>query len=116
LNEADCLEGGRKYDEALNLLHDAMGHEREPLAPDTTGGKQAVGPSTPEQQHYGRLQMRIGTVHLAAGNLDQALASYHRVLADYPRTTLAAEAQYRIGYAYETAGTTSIERATSTTR
>ena len=104
LNEADCLQGARKYDEALNLLHDAMGHEREPLAPDTTGGKQAVGPSTPEQQHYGRLQMRIGTVHLAAGNLDQALASYHRVLADYPRTTLAAEAQYRIGYAYETAG------------
>ena len=104
LSEADCLEGGRKYDEALALLRDALAHEREPARSDTTGGRQPFGPTAPEAQHYGRLLLRVGTVHLRAGRLAEALSAYKRVLEDYPRTVLGAEAQYGIGYAYETVG------------
>ncbi len=104
LFEADCLEGGQKYDEALALLRGALSHEREPLRADTTGGRLLTGPTDAFAQRYGRLLTRVGTVHLRAGRLEEALSAYTRVLDDYPHTILGAEAQYRIGYAWETAG------------
>ena len=42
------------------------------------------------------------TRRLLAGQLPQALNLYASVLQDYPRSQLGAEAQYRIGFAYET--------------
>jgi len=105
LREADCLEGAQKYDEAMALLRNAIAHEREPARQDTsaTGGRFvnnfSVGPGG---DRYGRLLMRMGTVHLRSGRMDDALGAYRRVLEDYPRTQLGAEAQYRLGYAYET--------------
>jgi len=103
LNESECLEGGQKYSEALSLLHDALAHEREPLPPDTTQGRQIMAPTGPGADHYGRLLTRIGTVLVRSGQIDQGLQAYRRVVLVYPHSAVGAEAQYRIGYAYETA-------------
>jgi hypothetical protein len=46
--------------------------------------------------------MRVGTALLLAGHMPEALEQFAIVLKDYPKTVLGAEAQYRIGYAYET--------------
>ena len=103
LKEADCLEGAMKFDEAMGLLKDAIAHTREPARSDTTGGRFFTAPTGPGATDYGRLKLRMGTVLLRSNHLDDALAAYTRVIEDYPRTQLAAEAQYRMGYAYETA-------------
>uniref|UniRef100_A0A832I389 Tetratricopeptide repeat protein n=1 Tax=Eiseniibacteriota bacterium TaxID=2212470 RepID=A0A832I389_UNCEI len=102
LREADCLEAARRHDDALALLDEALAHELEPRLPDTTGGRPLVAPSGPVAERWGRLMTRAGTVHLRAGRLDEALEAYARVIDRYPRSPLAAEAQFRIGYAYET--------------
>ena len=102
LRESDAIEAARRYDEALALLNDALSHERAPIHADTTGGRVYTAPTGPGANRYGRLMLRIGTVHLLAGRMTEALNAYRRVIDDYPRTALAAEAQYRIGYAYET--------------
>ena len=104
LREADCLESARDYDGELALLDDALSHEKEPLPPDTTGGRAPVVRQTPGYDRYGRILIRIGGVHLLAGRLEQALVAFNRVAEDYPRTAIGAEAQYRIGYAYEVIG------------
>jgi tetratricopeptide (TPR) repeat protein len=103
LREADCLEAARDYDRELALLEEALSYEIEPVRPDSGAAR------TPQQQgagfeRFGRILIRIGTVHLLAGRLDEAVASYRRVVEDYPKTALGAEGQYRIGYAYETLG------------
>ncbi len=116
LREADCLEGARDFDGSIALLKDAISHETEPQPPTPPAGTTGAGGtgaastfvassvlSTPGADHYGRLLMRIGTANLLAGRVEPALQAYRDVLRDYPRTTLGAEAQYRIGYAYETA-------------
>jgi tetratricopeptide (TPR) repeat protein len=46
--------------------------------------------------------VRYGSALLLAGKLDESLIAYQRVVQAYPRTELAAEAQYRIGFARET--------------
>jgi tetratricopeptide (TPR) repeat protein len=104
LREADALDAGQQWDEALALLRDQLAHERPPVLPDTAGGRPLVVQQTPGYDRYGRLLTRIGTVHLRAGRLDEALTAYRRVVEDYPRDPIAAEAQFRIGYAYETLG------------
>jgi tetratricopeptide (TPR) repeat protein len=110
LREADCLEAARQFDQELSLLKDAIAHERAPAIPDTS----IHSPLTPMpivqsstgavDDDYGRLLLRIGTVHLLAGRFDQALDSYRTVALSYPHSTLSAEAQYRVGYAYENYG------------
>ena len=102
LREADCLEAGRSYDQELVLLRDALSHEPEVPAADTTGGKRPVAPTSVAAQRWGRLLVRYGSAQLLAGKLEEALASYGRVTRAYPRNELAAEAQYRIGFALET--------------
>jgi tetratricopeptide (TPR) repeat protein len=104
LREADCLEAGQKYEDALSLLGDAITYERPPVLTDTTGGRVAQVQQVPGYDRYGRLLNRIGTVQLTAGRLQLALDAYRRVVEDYPRDPLATEAQFRIGYAYETLG------------
>jgi tetratricopeptide (TPR) repeat protein len=114
LREVDCLESSRDYDEARRLLSDARAHVPEPLpVPElprvgTTPGStpppaaQNYVASTPGAERYGRLTLRMGGVELLAGRTQPAIELYQAVLHDYPRSQLAAEAQYRIGYAYET--------------
>lgn len=107
LREADCLEAARQYEEELALLREALSHEQPPppppeVPPGTT--PPPAPPLLPGQDRYGRLSIRIGTAHMLAGRLDEALQQFRNVIQDYPRGPLAAEAQYRIGYAYETVG------------
>ena len=115
LREADCLEAAHDYATVIALLKEALGHERPPVvveaAANPTGGPGA-GPGTsvvpyqptPGGDRYGRILMRIGTAHLMAERQKDALDAYHEVARLYPRSPLSAEAQYRIGYTFETAG------------
>jgi tetratricopeptide (TPR) repeat protein len=122
LKEADCFEAGRSYDAEMTLLKTALAHESEPqLAPvsatppqslsNTPPGQPAptrpIGPvyqpPTPSTQRWGKLMMRIGTVHLLAGRKDAALDAYRRIVPPFQQDPLGAEAQYRIGLTYETA-------------
>ena len=107
LREADCVEGARDYDREITLLRDALAHELEPVVTKTTTASGAVvetAPSGPGTDRWGRLRLRVGTAYLLSGRVPQALGEYRAVAESYPRTPLAAESQYRIGYAYETAG------------
>ncbi|HTR96553.1 MAG TPA: tetratricopeptide repeat protein [Candidatus Acidoferrales bacterium] len=120
MREADCLEAARNYEGELGLLRGELGHTPPPPPPPTTTSLPASGggigtgtaappPAVPSQfaagsDKYGRLTMRIGTAELLAGHLNEALAEYDHVMHDYPKSSLSAEAQFRIGYAYETAG------------
>jgi tetratricopeptide (TPR) repeat protein len=104
LKEQEALEAAGRYDDALALLRNAMQFEKEPARQDTTGGRALVAPTGPGVDRFGRLLMREGSVHQRAGRLDESLAAYLRVIEDYPKSALASEAQFRIGYAYETVG------------
>ena len=102
--EADALEAAHAYDQEMSLLRSAIGHEHEPQAPGTTPNEanpQYIAQPSAGGDPWSRLMLRIGTVHLLAGRVKDALDAYQRVLQDVPHTPLAAEAQYRIGYAYE---------------
>jgi TolA-binding protein len=111
LREADCLEAARDYDVVMGLLKEALTHERIPAVTETATGPVAYQP-TPGGDRYGRILIRIGTVHLMAERQKDALDSYREVVRLYPKSPLSAEAQYRVGYALETAGD-DFERARS---
>jgi len=113
LREVDCLEASREYDDARRLLADARAHvPAPPPVPELprVGSTPSVPPpvmqsyvsNTPGAERYGRLTLRMGGVELLAGRTKDAIDLYQTVLHDYPRSQLASEAQYRIGYAYET--------------
>jgi tetratricopeptide (TPR) repeat protein len=116
LREVDCLEASRDYDQARQLLSDARSHVPPPppvpemprvggtstAANSTPPPVQTYVPTAPGSDRYGRLTLRMGGVELLAGHTQPAIQLYQTVLHDYPRTQLSAEAQYRIGYAYET--------------
>jgi TolA-binding protein len=97
LREADCLEAARDHVAGLELLSSALAHEEPPVRSPT-----GVPLASPGGDRYGQLTLRIGTIHMLAGRPQQALTAYRNVLQDYPKTALGAEAQYRIGYTYET--------------
>jgi tetratricopeptide (TPR) repeat protein len=125
LREVDCLESSRDYNAARALLHDARSHVTVPpplpVMPRVSATASAPGVSpqnqqpvsvvrTPAEERYGRLTLRMGGVELLDGRVEQAVELYRSVFQDYPRSQLSAEAQYRIGYAYET-GSDDFERA-----
>jgi tetratricopeptide (TPR) repeat protein len=125
LREADCLEAARDYTTVIALLKDALGHERPPVvvelaetATSAAGASGSPGTSvapyqpTPGGDRYGRILMRIGTAHLMAERQQDALDAYQEVVRLYPRSPLSAEAQYRVGYTFETVGD-DFERARS---
>lgn len=116
MREADCLESARHYDDELQLLRDELSHTAPPVTAATGSGastqalvqqggvRQAANSSAyVASDAYGRLSLRIGTAQLLAGRLQEALDEYARVIKQYPKTMLSAEAQYQVGYAYETA-------------
>ncbi len=104
MREADCLESARKYDAELALLRDELSHTPPP-PPPVQGQLPPAGTS-----HYGRIMLRMGTANLLQGDTKTALEQFEGVLQDYPKTAIGAEAQYRIGFAYET-GQDDFERA-----
>jgi TolA-binding protein len=103
-HEADCLEAAHEFDQEIALLRGALSHEAPPPPQVDNPTPGTPAPPPPDNDRYGRITVRIGSTELLAGRLDDALAAYRGVVHDYPRTPLASEAQYRIGYAYETVG------------
>ena len=103
LNEADCLEAAREYGEEMDMLVDALGHEQVPVTEAASTTPAQYRPAAGSDR-YGRILLRIGTVHLLAGRLKEALDAYREIVRLYPKSQLSAEAQYRIGYAFETVG------------
>jgi len=102
LRESDCLEGARRFDTAVALLRDALSHESRPPEVDTLRSGRTAMPGVVTNERYGRLLLRIGSVYTQSGRKQEALDAFQSVLRYYPRTSLGAEAQYRIGYTYET--------------
>jgi len=100
LREVDCLEGARDFDQALRVLRQELGMQRPPDA--VTDATAAYRPS-PSSDRYARLMLRIGTSQLLAGHETEAVATYRDVVKLYPKSTFSAEAEYRLGYALETA-------------
>lgn len=109
--EVDCLEAARDYATGMGLLKEALAHERLPEVTGTATGPAAYQP-TPGGDRYGRILIRIGTAHLMAARQKDALDAYQEVAHLYPKSPLSAEAQYRIGYVFETGGD-DFERARS---
>jgi TolA-binding protein len=48
-----------------------------------------------------RVMLREGTALAEVGKPMEAILTFEQVIAEYPRTAYASEAQYRIGYVYE---------------
>lgn len=96
MREVDCLESGREFEPELSLLRRELSGTPPP-PPVQPGQLPQAG-----ADHYGKLMMRIGTAELLAGRPQEALREYAAVIADYPKSALSAEAQYRMGFAYET--------------
>lgn len=122
LREVDCLESKRDYAAAREVLEDTRSHVPPPPPPPPVLRVGANANATAQQYQqfqqaqqqqfptaiaagqdsYGRLTLRMGGVELLAGDVDKAVSYFKAVIQDYPRTALAAEAQFRIGFAYET--------------
>lgn len=98
MREVDCLESAHDFDGELGLLKSELSHTPPPAAPQP-GQLPALG-----ADRYGRLTLRVGTAHLLAGRMSDAIQQFEHVLQDYPKTAISAEAQYRIAFAYETSG------------
>ncbi len=98
LRQVDCLEGARQFDEVLELLRRERSALPAPVAL-VPGQLAAAG-----ADRYGRLTLRMGGSHLLKGEMEKGIEAYQAVLQDYPKSLLASEAQYRIGYAHETVG------------
>jgi TolA-binding protein len=97
MREVDCLEAARRYDDELAVLRSELGHTPPPPEPLPNGV-----PAPPGSDRYGKLTLRIGTALMLSGQQKLALEQYDHVMNDYPKSALSAEAQYRIGYLWET--------------
>jgi outer membrane protein assembly factor BamD len=61
--------------------------------------KQVIA-SAPQGPHAAEAQFEIGRIHEEEEERDQAIAAYKKVVLNYPRSSLAREAQARIGQSY----------------
>ena len=82
LSRGDALRELRRYEEALRFLQDwrvfAAAESRE-----------------------GELMLRVYALTALLGRVPEAIEGYRRLVEKFPRTNVAAEAQFRIGYLYE---------------
>ncbi|NNF08349.1 MAG: tetratricopeptide repeat protein [Candidatus Eisenbacteria bacterium] len=58
-------------------------------------------PTDPKYLDLARVMIREGRARAIGENPLEAILTYEQVIAEYPRTEHAAEAQFRIGYTYE---------------
>ncbi len=63
--------------------------------------RQTLPTNDPKYKQLAQVILREGTVLADLGRPWDAILAFEQVLAEYPRTTFASEAQYRIGYTYE---------------
>ena len=84
LRRGDALKRGRRYQEALDHYMD-------------------LRPLAPAERREAELDLRINEVLALLGRHEEALAGYRDIVTRYPQTAVASEAQFEIGYLYESA-------------
>ena len=66
-----------------------------------SGRRNNLTPDNPAYANLARALLREGRVRAAMSQPWDAILAYEQVIAEYPRTEFAAEAQYRIAYTHE---------------
>lgn len=79
----DALKKGRRYQDALDHYMD-------------------MRPLAPAERREAELELRINEMQALLGRSEQAIAGYRAIVEKYPQTAVASEAQFQIGYIYET--------------
>lgn len=84
LRRAEALRDLERYDDAMALLEQWR-------------------PNAIAEKREGELLLRLHGVRARVGKTDEAITGYRRLIETYPNTPVAADAQFRIGYLYESA-------------
>ena len=84
LRRAEALRDMKRYDDALELLTQWR-------------------PNAIAEKREGELMLRLHDVQARVGRTQEAIAGYRRLIETAPNTAVAADAQFRIGYLYESA-------------
>lgn len=84
LRRAEALRDLKRYDEAVTLL-------------------QQWRPNAIAEKREGELLLRLYEVEARMGRTAEALSGYRRLTETHPNTPVAYDAQFRIGYLYESA-------------
>jgi TolA-binding protein len=84
LRRGDALKRSRRY-------QDAFEHYRD------------LRPLAPAERREAELDLRINECLGLLGRHEEALAGYRDIVTRHPQTAVASEAQFQIGYLYETA-------------
>jgi TolA-binding protein len=82
LRRAEALRDLKRYDESLALLTQWR-------------------PNAIAEKREGELMLRLHDVQARVGRTQEAIAGYRRLIEASPNTPVAADAQFRIGYLYE---------------
>jgi tetratricopeptide (TPR) repeat protein len=82
LRRAEALRDLKRYDEAYAYLD-------------------AWHPNAITEKREGELLLRLYEVEAYLGKVQDAIAGYRKLVEGYPNTPVAAEAQFRVGYLYE---------------
>jgi tetratricopeptide (TPR) repeat protein len=83
-SRGDALSGMRRYQDALNFLQDWKVYAAA-------------------ENRDGELGLRINECLALLGRANEAIGGYRNLVDKFPRTAVAYEAQFRIGYLYESA-------------
>jgi TolA-binding protein len=84
LRRAEALRDEKRYDEGLAFLTQWR-------------------PNAIAEKREGELLLRLHDVQARLGKTQEAIAGYRHIIDLYPNTPIAADAQFRIGYLYESA-------------
>ena len=84
LRRAEALRDLKRYDDALALLAQWR-------------------PNAIAEKREGELMLRLHDVQARVGRTQEAISGYRRLIETMPNTPVAADAQFRVGYLYESA-------------
>ena len=84
LRRAEALRDLERYDDAVSLLEQWR-------------------PNAIAEKREGELLLRLHDVRARVGKTNEAINGYRRLIETYPNTPVAADAQFRIGYLFESA-------------
>ena len=72
-----------------------------PARPKTQSNQTRRDVNDPRQKNLAQVLIREGCVLANLKKTDEAMSAFQQVVAEFPQSLFAAEAQYRIGYTYE---------------
>lgn len=71
------------------------------VRPKTSSNQTRRDVNDPRQKNLAQVLIREGCVLANLEKTDEAMSAFQQVVAEFPQSPFAAEAQYRIGYTYE---------------